>query len=196
MNVTGVPQKVKHYNLTTVAVQICARCIYSLSSVHKHATVWYKEAGLHTAALCLNTGALPWSSGTSAEFIKAEISLYGERRERKAESTGKSLTEFVCIALDVWTQCARSAGELGKEAEPFYLATEGATACRRGGTTEEGIKPHSGYNWEVNWDQNGQQVRLMDQAYGELMTASLPESKRKKMSGRLQELCSIKSLKI
>lgn len=89
MNVSGVPQKVNHYSLTTAAGEtsphLCT--VYGLSSVHRL-----------MAHCCLNVGALPQSSGTTAEFIKAELSVCGERRERKAGSAGRSVTEFACIA--------------------------------------------------------------------------------------------------
>lgn len=95
-----------------------------------YATVGCKASGLHRAT------TLPQSSGTSAEIIKAVISMYEERRKSKAESNGKPVPEFVCITSSVWTQRAKSLREVGKEAEPFYLSTEGLNCWR-------GINPHS-----------------------------------------------------
>lgn len=72
----------------------------------------------------------------------------------------------VCITSSVWTQCAKSPREVGKERESFYLSTEGAAACRRGSTTEQGINTHSVRIFGSEW----QQVRLVHQAWGERMS--------------------------
>lgn len=117
VNVSGVPQKVKHYSLMTAAGEtspnLCT--VHNLSSVHKVMPPYGVRRWVCTQLHCyLNVGALPQSSGTSAEFIKAVISVYGERRERKAESNGKSVAEFLCIAPYAWTQRAKSPQELGE----------------------------------------------------------------------------------
>lgn len=178
VNVSGVPQKVKHYSLMTAAGEtspnLCT--VHNLSSVHKVMPPYGVRRQVCTQLHCyLNVGALPQSSGTSAEFIKAVISVYGERRERKAESNGKSFSASHPMRELSVPKVPRNWGRH----RAMRLPTEGATACRRWGTTEEGINPHSVYNSEVNWDQNGQQVRLIDQAHGELTRVSLPEYKRK-----------------
>lgn len=48
---------------------------------------------------------------------------------------------------------------------------------------------------DVDWDQNGKMMDQVRQLYEEFMKIYLPEYKRKKMFGRLQELCSIKKSK-
>lgn len=177
VNVSRVPQKVKRYTVMTApgeaSLNLCT--VYSLNSVHKFLPL---QGARHQVCIqlhcCLAMGTLPQSSGTSSQFVKAVISMYEERRKSKAESNRKPVTEFVCITPFVWTQRAKSPREVGKEAEPFYLSTEGATACRRGWTTEEGINPHSVRIFGSEW----QQVRLLDRARGGEWV-SLPEYKRK-----------------
>lgn len=48
---------------------------------------------------------------------------------------------------------------------------------------------------DVDWDQNGKMMDQVRQLYEEFMKIYLPEYKRKKKFGRLQELCSIKKSK-
>lgn len=117
--------------------------------------------------------------------------MYEERRKSKAESSGKPVTGFVCITSSVWTQCAKSPGEVSEEAESFYLSTEGAAACRCGWTAEEGINPHS----VRIFGSERQQVGLLDQACGDWMCL-FARLQKKKLFGRLQEFYSVKSLKM
>lgn len=83
----------------------------------------------------------------------------------KAEKEKLKAVGRVSLGLSV----SRSPRELGEEAEPFHLSIGEADLPRRGLTLTVV------YHREVNWSQNGRQVRMMDQAYGELMRVCLPE---------------------
>lgn len=127
---SGVPQRVKHYSLNTVAAgtspNLCTG--YSLSSAPKRMLLHgIRRQVCIQMCWCLNLGALPCPSGTSAEAIKAAVFANGENRERKAESSRKSVIGFVCV------QESQGTGWRGRSFSPLH---------RRGWSIKEGINPH------------------------------------------------------